>query len=708
MRSAALVRLLAGLLLFSASLRAPAPAAEPRAKTVEEIAEKARGSVVVITQRGRDGAVEGVGSGFVVNRNGLIATSLHVIGEGRPIEVRFANGDRFPATEIHAWDRKLDLAIVRIASSNLTALKLGDSAELKQGAPVVAMGNPRGLAHSVVQGVVSAFRDFESGRMIQLAIPIEPGNSGGPLLDAAGRVVGILEMKSAITENLGFATPIDGLKTLIEKPNPVPVARWVRLGALDARKWKPAYGAHWTRRAGEIHVTGAGSGFGGRSLCFYQSEPPKLSYEATVTVKLDDESGAAGLIFATDGADQHYGFYPSGGQMRLTRFDGPDVYSWKILEQKVSRAYRPGGWNTLRVRVDADAIRCFVNDELAIESTDQELRSGGVGLAKFRQTQAQFKNFAVQSISEKATTNTADAPAANGRAKLLAEARQREAEATELRKKAETLHLDEIRGAMVVELKKLEAEIDLFKLALLVSRLDNPELEIEAYRDEVAGMAKEIVAKLPADASASQKLEHLNAYLFRENGFHGSRSDYYNRANSYINAVIDDREGIPLTLSILYIELARRIELSGISGVPLPGHFMVQFAPANEPANYVDVFEGGRVGNRAQAIEWAGEHSEVPILAEHFRAATKQEMIVRMLRNLIALAAPADNPARALNYLELVIAIDGQEAVDRWRRAFLRRQTGDIPGAKEDLRWLLEKKPAGVNIERVEEFYQSL
>src|SRR6476660_2811147 len=111
---------------------AEAGAAEPRAKTVEEITEKARNSVVVITQRARDGSIEGVGSGFVVSRNGLIATSLHVIGEGRPIEIRFSNGDKYSATEIHAWDRKLDLAIIRIGESNLPALKLGESKEVKQ------------------------------------------------------------------------------------------------------------------------------------------------------------------------------------------------------------------------------------------------------------------------------------------------------------------------------------------------------------------------------------------------------------------------------------------------------------------------------------------------------------------------------------------------------------------------------------------------
>jgi serine protease Do len=679
--------------------------ADPRPKTVEEITEKTRNSVVVITQLARDGSVEGVGSGFVVSRNGLIATSLHVIGEGRPVEIRFANGDKFSPTEIHAWDRKLDLAIIRIGASNLPALKLGDSSEVKQGASVVAIGNPRGLTHSVVQGVVSAFREFESGRMIQLAIPIEPGNSGGPLLDINGRVIGILEMKSAVTENLGFATPIEALKTLLDKPNPVPADRWVTLGVLDPRQWKAVYGAHWSRRAGEIRVSGAGTGFGGRSLCFYQPDPPPLPYEISVAVKLDDESGAAGLIFAADGGDQHYGFYPSGGQLRLTRFDGPDVFTWKILEQQASAHYKPGDWNTIRVRLDKDSIRCFVNDELAIESKDAALRTGGVGLAKFRQTQAQFRNFEIhpaldQTDNSKAIDST--------RASLLAQARQRESEATALRKRAEALHLDEIRTALVAELKKPEKEIDLLKSALLVARLDNPELDIESYRSEVAGMAAEIAGSIPANASAAQKLDLLIAYLFRENGFHGSRSDYYNRANSYINEVIDDREGIPLTLSILFIELAQRIGIDGVSGVPLPGHFMAQFAPKGEAPKYIDVFEAGRTGDREQATEWASAHSEVPIFEEHFRAATKKEMIIRMLQNLIGLSSPADSPSRALRYLEVAIAIGSDEPADHWRRAVLRWQGGNNAGAKEDLQWLIDKQPPGVNMERVEELYRTL
>jgi regulator of sirC expression with transglutaminase-like and TPR domain len=83
-------------------------------------------------------------------------------------------------------------------------------------------------------------------------------------------------------------------------------------------------------------------------------------------------------------------------------------------------------------------------------------------------------------------------------------------------------------------------------------------------------------------------------------------------------------------------------------------------------------------------------------------------MIIRMLRNLIGLSSPADSPAQALRYLELVVAIGSEDPADHWRRAVLRWQSGNTSGAKDDLQWLIDKQPAGVNMERVEELYRSL
>ena len=92
--------------------------------------------------------------------------------------------------------------------------------------------------------------------MLQFAIPVEPGNSGGPVLDLAGRVHGVMTLKSAVTANLGLAMPINALKPLLEKPNPVPMERWLTIGRLDPKVWSTVFGGRWTQHAGILGKRG--------------------------------------------------------------------------------------------------------------------------------------------------------------------------------------------------------------------------------------------------------------------------------------------------------------------------------------------------------------------------------------------------------------------------------------------------------------------
>lgn len=700
--------------------------------TVEELSAKAKQSFVVIEQSGRDGEIEGVGGGFVIGADGLIATSLHVIGEGRPIKVTFSDGTKAEVTDVYAWDRKLDLAVVRIAKKDLSALHLGDSENLKQGTHVVAMGNPRGLNFSVVEGVVSAVRSFDWGPMIQLAIPIEPGNSGGPLLDMKGNVQGIVSMKSAITENLGFAVPVNSLKPLLEKPNPVPMTRWLTLGALPASQWRPLMGAHWHRRGGEIQVEGLGSGFGGRSICLYEKQQPEPPFELAVTVKLDDESGAAGLIFGSDEGDKHWGFYPTGGKFRLTRFEGPDVFSWNILQDAPSDRYKPGEWNTLRVRVEKEKVLCYVNGEKQFEEPLEAPIKGRVGLAKFRQTKAGFKNFHVG--REAPPPHQTQSPAGDklekmldefeksqardlspellkggdaARGLLLTRAREMEKKAEAMRKAAEEVHTAEIGSELSDEFAKPDAQVDLFRSALLVAQVENPDIDLEAYSQELTHMADELNSRLDKNADQSTRLKLLNKYLFEENGFHGSRSDYYNAANSFMNSVLDDREGIPLTLSILYLEVGKRIGLDHLSGIPFPAHFMVEFQDNNSRA-YVDVFDGGKSYGTNEVRTFIVERSNVSLKDEHFKAATKREMIVRMLHNLIALATSKQESAKGIAYINLLLTLSPDESAERFRRAWFYLQSGQRAKARADLEYLVSHKTPGLDSERIEELLRSL
>jgi hypothetical protein len=189
--------------------------------------------------------------------------------------------------------------------------------------------------------------------------------------------------------------PVNALKDLIEKPNPVPMSRWLTIGVLNPKLWKLHLGSQWTQHAGVIRADLPGDGFGGRALCLSSQTVPEGTFEIATTVRLDDEAGAAGLAFCSDGGDKHYGFYPSGGKLRLTRFDGPDVYSWTILADVPSEAYKAGEWNTLRVRVEPEKITCFVNGKQVIETDDAGLRGGMAGLCKFRTTVADFRSFRI-------------------------------------------------------------------------------------------------------------------------------------------------------------------------------------------------------------------------------------------------------------------------------------------------------------------------
>src|SRR5262249_10202801 len=114
----------------------------PPAKSVEQLAESVKKSLAVIYYTGREGKQQGLGTGFGLSADGLIATNLHVIGEARPITVRLADGKRHEVTAVHASDRTLDLAIIKIDVKGQTPLELGDSDKLKIGQSVVAVGNP--------------------------------------------------------------------------------------------------------------------------------------------------------------------------------------------------------------------------------------------------------------------------------------------------------------------------------------------------------------------------------------------------------------------------------------------------------------------------------------------------------------------------------------------------------------------------------------
>jgi regulator of sirC expression with transglutaminase-like and TPR domain len=710
------------ILLLALSI--PAPADEPKAKSAEDLAAEIRPSLCVITTRGREARREGLGTGFVVGADGLIATNAHVIGQGRPITVEFPDGKKYDVIAVHAHDHKRDLAIIRIDATGLKAIPLGDSDALKDGQSVVAFGNPKGLTYSVVSGVVSGVREIDGRKMIQLALPVEPGNSGGPVIDSAGRVRGIVTLKGLVTENLSFAVTVNDLKPLLAKPNPVRMDAWVTIGALDPDDWKSEMGARWTQRAGRVLVEEAGTGFGGRSICVSQKKPPALPYELAVAVKLDDERGAAGLIFRHDG-EKHYGFYPTGGKLRLTRFEGPDVNSWQILQDVASPHYRQGEWNTLRVRVEKDGVRCYVNDQLAIESKDAEWADGQVGLAKFRQTRAAFKNFrvgsnlsaapgdaaAVLKLIERDTGN----PDVIGKLVkekmstdvLRARAQELEKQAARLKELAGLVHQRRVYKELSRVLAGEEEKIDLIHAALLLAKLDNEDVDVDAYRAEVERMARKAAEGLAKDAADDAKLKALDTFLFEKRGFHGSRGDYYNRSNSYLNEVIDDREGLPISLCVLYMDLARRLGVS-VVGVGLPGHFVARHVPKEGEGQFIDVFERSERLTAEAAKKKASDFTGREVDNEVLKPVSKKDIVTRMLHNLLGVAQREQDVDAGLRYLDGLLMLDPSAAQNRMMRAGIYLSKGRKTDALAAVQYLLDHPSDAVDERRLLQLKRAL
>jgi S1-C subfamily serine protease/regulator of sirC expression with transglutaminase-like and TPR domain len=718
---------------------------------VTALTTQVKPALVTVRQMGRDGGQRGTGSGFVIGKEGLVVTNLHVIGEGQPIEVEFADGAKRKVVEILASDRHYDLAVLKLEpGKELAALSLGDSDGIRQGDLVLGFGAPQGLAFSVVPGAISAIRKLEPGfagegetpefPMLQLAMPIEQGNSGGPVVNLKGEVLGIVTLRHRVTDNLGFAVPSNDLKALLAKPNPVPMTRWSTIGTLDPRQWTAVMGADWTQRGGVITGRHPGDGFGGRALCLSSLEVPEEPYEVAVKVKLDDESGAAGLTFASDGDQVHYGFYPSDGKMRMTRFEGPDVYSWTILDQVEAPSYVPGEWNRLRVRVENERIIAWVNEVQVLDLPDAELRGGKAGLCKFRQTVAEFREFRVgKDLSLKELTSE-DRDRLNGaltkhqsegasdsvldelgrtseesRRFILDTVESLEQRIAALRALEGQVHLTSVERELIMALDRPDEEVDLFEVGLQIARIDEADLDLEHYRSVFSQLVKEAgayLAKAAPEGGPREKAEALRDFLFKENGFHGSRGEYYHHANSYVNRVLDDREGLPITLSVLFVELARRLGIPGVYGAALPGKFMVGWNPAegdtDEPVLF-DVFEGGKSHSRDEASRATLELTGTAPEENGFAAAEPRDIAVRMLRNLVDIEVNRrQTPEQAERYLELLLAIEPDAAYERFQRAILRVQADKIDGAKEDLDWLLEHRPPGLDYSRLEQFRESL
>lgn len=197
----------------------PPPPPPSAALTPAQIAARSTPGIVSIR------SATGLGTGFVVRKDGWIATNLHVIAGARELVVATPDRHEYPVLDVLAVDRGRDLALLRIDASDLRVLALGDSDAVRAGDAIVAIGHPLGLEDTVSNGLVSAIRVVDPAlTVLQISAPIAPGSSGGPLFSDRGEVVGVATAYSTAGQNLNFGVPVRYLKALIDDPHAVPLA----------------------------------------------------------------------------------------------------------------------------------------------------------------------------------------------------------------------------------------------------------------------------------------------------------------------------------------------------------------------------------------------------------------------------------------------------------------------------------------------------
>jgi regulator of sirC expression with transglutaminase-like and TPR domain len=253
-----------------------------------------------------------------------------------------------------------------------------------------------------------------------------------------------------------------------------------------------------------------------------------------------------------------------------------------------------------------------------------------------------------------------------------------------------------------------EGAVDLSEAALLIAKEEYPDLAVDQYLARLDQMAAAMPDRAGSTRDPHRLIAALNDYLFRVQGFHGDRENYSDPRNSFLNDVLDRRTGIPITLSVVYMEVARRIGLR-LHGVGMPGRFLVKYAGADEEI-LIDAFEGGALlspGDCQRLLDrlYEGKRAFEP----HFLATVgTRQILFRMLSNLKVIYFNGHDYARALSVVERLLILHPDSATEIRDRGLLSLQLRRYAEAAADLDRYLRQAPQAEDSETIREYLRSL
>ena len=253
-----------------------------------------------------------------------------------------------------------------------------------------------------------------------------------------------------------------------------------------------------------------------------------------------------------------------------------------------------------------------------------------------------------------------------------------------------------------------DEKIDLTRSALLIARTEYPKLDIEEYAGRIERMARRVAA-VAADLDQKRTLTALNSVLFEEAKLRGNREDYYDPRNSFLNDVLDRGLGIPITLSIIYMEVAKRVGFP-LSGVGMPGHFLLKHYGESGQEILIDCFNRGDILTRQDCQTRLDEiySGEMKLRPEFLHPISRRQILTRMLNNLKTVYLSTRNFRTALPIADLILVIYPQSAEDVKQRALLRYSMGMNALSAEDLDEYRKLSPNASDAEETRQMTQSI
>ncbi|GGB95451.1 hypothetical protein GCM10007205_00840 [Oxalicibacterium flavum] len=238
--------------------------------------------------------------------------------------------------------------------------------------------------------------------------------------------------------------------------------------------------------------------------------------------------------------------------------------------------------------------------------------------------------------------------------------------------------------------------IPLFEAAAAIAQDVEPELDLVAVQLELDAFAARLKQRLPDDASHLQKLRMLNHYFYNDLGFSGNVNDYYNPDNSYLHRVMSSRRGIPISLAVIYMELAQQVGLH-VQGISFPGHFLMKLTiPAGQVV--LDPFNGTSLSReeleeRVQPYIMQQDFPDDFQLNAYLAAASSRDILVRMLRNLKALFMQKESWQRLLQVQERLVVLLPRDITERRDRGLAFAHLDCPQAALQDLEAYIEQRP---------------